>query len=96
MASLTQRLDSVMEQLQRIEAVVTQLARQPAEKEWYTPAEVAEIMGKTAFTVREWCRHRRINAEKRSCGRGLSQEWVISSKELTRIQNHGLLPLAKN
>ena len=43
--------------------------------------------------MREWCRNRRIKAEKRECGRGRSREWVISHDEVKRIQNEGLLRL---
>ncbi len=65
-------------------------------KDWYTNEEFAALVGKAEFTTREWCRHGRIRAEKRPCGRGKSQEWMISHDELTRIRNEGLLPLRKD
>ncbi len=65
-------------------------------QDFYSTAEVAEALGKAEFTVREWCRHGRVRAEKRPCGRGTSQEWMISHDELTRIRNEGLLPLRKD
>ncbi len=46
--------------------------------------------------MREWFRLGRIRAEKRPCGRGRSQEWMINHDELTRIRNEGLLPLRKD
>lgn len=61
-------------------------------KEWYSPEEVAEVLGKQPYTVREWCRFRRINARKRPTGRGDAKEWEISHNELERIKSHGLLP----
>ena len=50
------------------------------------------ILGKAEFTVREWCRRRRIHAQKRRSGRGKFCSWVISHEELQRIQREGLLP----
>ena len=47
------------------------------EKQWYTTAEAAEILGRAFFTVREWCRHGRIHAEKRACGAGLPKSGVF-------------------
>ncbi len=62
-------------------------------KEAYSVAEVAEILGKRPYTVREWCRLARVNARKRPCGRGRTEDWEISLEELERIRSHGLLPL---
>jgi Helix-turn-helix domain len=78
--------------LERIEAALASLAQQRVEKDWYSTAEAAELLGRSDWTVREWCRHGRVNAKKRQCGRGSSQEWIMSRDELQRIRNHGLLP----
>ena len=85
----------LFQRLERIEAALQVLVHQNTIKDWYTTAEVAVTIGRAEFTVREWCRLGRIHAEKRACGRGLSQEWIISHAELTRFRNEGLLPLAK-
>jgi hypothetical protein len=58
-------------------------------------ADIAALLGEAEFTVREWCRLGRINAEKRPCGRGNAQEWMISHEELERIRAKGLRPLAR-
>ena len=50
-------------------------------------------MERAPWTVRQWCRLKRVNAKKRPCGRGLSAEWIVSHAELKRIQNEGLLSL---
>ena len=85
--------EQVLERLERIETLLGKLVSQRTIKEWYTVAEVAQILGKAEFTVREWCRNGRVWASKRQCGRGNTKEWIISHEELTRIQNEGLLPL---
>ena len=82
----------IAERLERIEALVPQLAGREPTKEWYTTAEAAKHLGKRPFTVREWCRLGRVHAEKRVCGRGFDSEWMIAHEELERIRNHGLLP----
>jgi len=60
-----------------------------------TTHEVAKVVGKAEFTVREWCRLGRVAASKRACGRGKFQEWIVSHEELTRLRNEGLLPIRK-
>jgi Helix-turn-helix domain len=65
----------------------------PSTKDWYTPKEAAKLLGKGVYTVQEWCRLQRINARKRQCGRGETDEWEISSQEIERYRNHGLLPI---
>jgi transposase len=61
-------------------------------KDFYSTDEVAEILDKAEFTVREWARRGRINAQKRRSGRGRYRSWVISHEELKRIEREGLLP----
>lgn len=80
------------ERLNRIEEALRLLLQQRIEQPYYSTADAAKILGKAEFTVREWCRHARILAEKRPCGRGNSKEWMISHAELERIQSEGLLP----
>jgi hypothetical protein len=82
----------LIERLERIEAAVAELLRQRTAKEWYT---VAALVGREPFTVREWCRHCRVAAEKRQSGHGSHPEWVISYAELQRYQRYGLRPLTQ-
>lgn len=78
----------VLERLDRIETALSELLSQRPAKEWYTTAEVAEIVGRAEYTVREWCRKGQVQAAKASNGRG----WLIGHGELTRLRNHGPLP----
>ena len=87
---------TVEERLEKIEALLTVLVEGRTVKEWYTTAEVAHSLGKAEFTVREWCRLGRVRAEKRRCGRGASQEWIVSHEELNRVRNEGLLPIPRH
>ena len=88
--------DHVMSSLMEVRAGVSRLEEMMAERhrvrDYYSTAEVAEILGKAEFTVREWCRHGRVRAEKKNNGRGKYLAWVISADELKRIQKEGLLP----
>lgn len=92
---LAKKVENVVERLDRIEAALLRLVERRTTKDWYSTAEAAEILGKAEFTVREWCRLGRIHADKRACGRGQSQEWMIAHSELARYQNEGLLPVPK-
>lgn len=82
----------MISRLERIESILLQLSQSRSEKEYYTTAEVAKLLGRAEFTIREWCRLKRVHATKRPTGRGSSKEWMISHTELQRIQNQGLLP----
>jgi excisionase family DNA binding protein len=88
----TEQLRPIIERLERIQAALAVLVERQTVKTWYTTDEVAKLLGKAEFTVREWCRHRRIRAQKKGSGRGKYQSWVISQEELQRIQREGLLP----
>lgn len=85
-------MSTVEERLERIESMLASLVRQQIVREWYSTDQVAQIVGKSEFTVREWARLRRIRAEKRRSGRGAHASWVISHSELMRLQREGLLP----
>lgn len=86
------QMQFVLDRLQKIEDALTLLVEQRTVKDWYTTAEVAKLLGRAEFTVREWCRLKRIRAGKKERGRGVASEWIISHDELVRIKNHGLLP----
>ena len=91
---------SISEQLDRIEALQLELATQikklqdtQTQKEFYSVTELAKILGKAEFTVREWARNGRIHASRQRSGFGPNKSWRISHSELVRIQNEGLLPV---
>jgi hypothetical protein len=84
---------SVDERLKKIEEMLVILVERQRVQDWYSTEEFAQMVGKAGFTVREWCRLRRIHAEKRMSGRGAHAAWVISHEELLRYQRKGLLPL---
>lgn len=66
----------------------------PAEpRRFYSVEEVAEILKKDVYTVREWCRLGRIVARKRAERRGGAALWSISPEEVTRYMDEGLLPI---
>jgi len=83
----------IVGRLERIEAIVVSLAEKQRVQDWYTTGEFAAIVDRSEFTVREYCRHGRVNAKKRASGRGSHCSWVISHQELVRFQHEGLLPL---
>lgn len=78
--------------LDRIESMLGRLVEKQSVKDWYTTEEVAALVNKNEYTVREWCRLGRVRGEKKGSGRGKYQSWVISHAELQRIQKAGLLP----
>jgi len=84
------------ERLDRIERNLTVLVERQTVQDSYDTKTVAGILGKSHYRVREWCRMKRVRAEKRPCGRGTSKEWMISHEELERIKSEGLLPLSKD
>jgi hypothetical protein len=83
---------TIREQLFRIERLLAVLVERPAVKDYYTTDEFARLVGRAAFTVREWCRLGRVRAEKRVSGRGGGTDWTISQAEYVRYQREGLLP----
>ena len=89
LAGLSARIEVMESILREIHSVLVNL--EPVQ-DWYSVAEVASMLSRADFTVREWARLGRINASKRESGRGRTKEWMISRAELQRLRNEGLLP----
>ncbi|WP_435018242.1 helix-turn-helix domain-containing protein [Tundrisphaera sp. TA3] len=89
------RLDTQRDQI--LAALQAELRSRPAAtasaRRSYSVEEVAEILDKSPYTVREWCRHGRIHATKRQEKRGGVELWSIPAEEFARYQDEGLLPL---
>jgi len=81
---------TVEERLQKIEVLLAVLVERQQVREWYSVEEVARIVGRSEYSVRQWCLHRRISAEKKFSGRGAHAAWAISHAELLRFQREGL------
>lgn len=58
----------------------------------FSVEEVASLVGRRPFTVREWCRLGRIQARKSMTHAGPTTKWVIGRAELDRFRRDGLLP----
>lgn len=91
-SAVLERLELVLHRMEKVEEALAALVRQRTVKDWYTTEEVAELLGKAEFTVREWCRLGRMAGEKRQSGRGAHPQWVISHSEVLRYQHEGLRP----
>lgn len=99
---ITSQFEAVLEQLvmlnQRLDEITESLVQEgegteQAVREYYSVPEFAGMVGKSEYTVREWCRLYRIHAEKCDSGHGDSKLWKIPATELARYRDHGLLPV---
>jgi hypothetical protein len=78
--------------LREVKTLLTALAERQTPKEHFDTLEVARLVRRAPYTVRTWCRKRRLRAEKR-VGDG---SWVVSLGEIERYEKEGLLPLPKS
>jgi hypothetical protein len=78
--------------LDRIERMLTTLLAREQVRQWCSFGEFARIVGRSEFTCREWCRLRRVAAEKKASGRGKHASWAISHAELLRYHRESFLP----
>ena len=81
---------NVEQRLEKIEAMLVVLVERQQVREWYSVEEFARIVGRSAFTCREWCRLGRIQARKKESGRGAYASWAICHEELQRYEREGL------
>jgi hypothetical protein len=86
-------LGAILERLERIEAALAWIYHgQSTVKEYYSTAEFGALVRRAEYSVREWCRTGRVNAQKRFDGHGRHKAWAISHEELVRFRREGLLP----
>ncbi len=94
---LTGLQSSIEDMKSKLSAVHAELRARPMSppesREWYSVDEVAGLLGKRPYTVREWARHGQINAAKRAGRRGGAALWTISAEEVVRYRNEGLLEI---
>jgi len=90
-------LQVLIRDLRQQMSVLIDLQSQPAiagkPQEWYSTAEASKLLQKSEYTVRQWCNEGRINAVKREERRGGSSLWKISTEEVARYKDEGLLSL---
>ena len=86
MDTLSERIEEVLARLRAIEAALQQFREERTVKEWYATAEIASVLGRSDYTVREWCRKGQIPAEKTANGR----DWIVSHQTLLRLNNREL------
>jgi hypothetical protein len=93
---LLERLRALESSLTTIEQSVTHQSESAPSipRAYYATQEFGDLVGRSEYTVREWCRLARINAEKADSGRGDAKSWKIPVAELQRYRDHGLLPMA--
>src|SRR5438132_14111742 len=77
--------------VQRLERLEERLSLSVV-KESYTTEEAAERLGRSEWTVRQWCNKSQVKGAKKVRGKGRTGEWRIPHDELVRLQNEGPLP----
>lgn len=82
------KLEALSRQVETLARKIDALVAEQAEKEWYTVDEVALLVRRARWTVREWCRDGRVRAKKLAG----SDKWMIGREELRRLRAEGLRP----
>ena len=62
-----------------LRSICTRLDEQAVVKEWYTTAEVADLLGKRQYTVQQkWCNQGRVECKRMMLESGESQAMKLS------------------
>src|SRR6476659_5045475 len=80
---------TIDERLDRIKELLQLPVQQKIVKDWYTTAEIAEILPRAEWTVREWCRLLPAELDKGNRGRALPiapefPEFLLATQEAER------------
>jgi len=83
LGSLESRVAGMSEQLSEMQGVMSEMGTL---KDWYTTAEVAELVGVTRQTIQDrWCNQGRIECEKCEA----TGKWRIPGHEYDRLRRRG-------
>lgn len=91
MSDIAKNIDRLADRIESLEKRIEAVVVGRLDKEWYTTEEVAVLMDRAPWTVRQWCLQGRIRAKKRSG----TDRWVVSRDEVERLMNEGLLKSAR-
>jgi hypothetical protein len=61
---LRDELTPLQDGLKEVQASLHLLLQERMSQDWYTPSELAVLLGKSDYTMREWCRLGQIHAQK--------------------------------
>jgi hypothetical protein len=84
LSNLSGDVHAVIKMVGDLALKVDKLTPGHVEKEWFSSEEAAEQLGLKEWTVRAYCRRRRILGEKRP-----DRNWKISAAEIKRYKEHG-------
>ena len=89
--SLQHSLAEISDRLATLEQLVKEILEtvmgQRFEKEWYSTAELTEILGKSQYTIQErWCNQGRIECRKDPA----TGKWRIPGHEVRRLRAGGM------
>jgi hypothetical protein len=90
-SDIAEKIDHLAERIGSLEKRIEAVVVGRLDKEWYTTEEVAVLMDRAPWTVRQWCLQGRVRAKKRSG----TDRWVVSRDEVERLMNEGLLKPAR-
>ncbi len=87
MNPIAEKIDRLAERMETLEKRIEAVVIGRLDKDWYTTEEVAVLMDRAPWTVRQWCLQGRVRAKKRTG----TDRWLVSRAEVERLMNEGLL-----
>lgn len=82
---IAQQQETIIERLERLEKA----HELTIQKEAYTTSEAAERLGRSEWTVRQWCNKNQIDGAHKIRGKGRTGEWRIPHAALVRLHTEG-------
>jgi transposase len=62
-------------------------------KEAYTTEEAAERLGRSEWTVRQWCNKGQVEGAYKVHGKGRTGEWRLTHEAVSALQSRGPAPV---